>query len=235
MVVKIVLNDLYDYENMKIYQMENGFKFSLDSLLLAEFVDVKSKRELIVDFCSGNAVVPLVLSTKHVNKMIGVELQPKIALLAEKSVLINKKSNIKIINDDVKNIFLYFQPESVDIITCNPPYFKINSESLVNENQIKAIARHEIKIKLEELISIASNLLKNNGYFYLVHRTERLEEIIELLNKNKMRIKIIQFVYSNNHKESSLVLIKALKNGKMGMKVNPPIYTDNLSTFQNIF
>ena len=202
--MKTVLNDLYDYKNMKIYQLEDGFKFSLDSLFLAEFTNIKSSTDLIVDFCTGNAVVPLVLSTKYSNQIIGIEIQKEIADLATKSVNINNKnSQIQIINDNVKNIFNYLKYESVDIITCNPPYFKKIDTSLINENQIKAVARHEIEINLEELIEIASKLLKNNSYFYLVHRTDRLEEIMVLLSKYNLHVKTMQFVYTNLDKESN--------------------------------
>lgn len=232
--MKTVLNDLYDY-GLKIYQQEQCFKFSLDSLLLAEFVKVKNDKQQILDLCSGNAAIPLVLSTKYSNQIYGMELQKEIHQMAIDSVKFNNKERqIKIINANVLNALQYFNNESIDIITCNPPYFKYNKDSLTNENEIKAIARHEIKITLENLIEQVSKILKNKGEFYLVHRTERLEEIISVLNDNNFAVKVLQFVYTKNE-YSELVLIKAVKNGRISLKVNPPLYTNNLKTFKNIF
>ena len=233
--MKIVLNDLYDYENMKIYQADEAFKFSLDSILLAEFVKLK-ENDIVVDFCTGNAVIPLILSTKYQNKIWGIELQDIIFSLAVKSVSYNKKDKqIKLINDNIANCLNYFKPESVDVLTCNPPYFKVNEKSYLNEEKIKAIARHELEIDLLTLIKNAKSILKNNGYFYLVHRSERLEEIISLLNQNNFKIKELVMIYSKHNNPSNLCLIKALKNGKSGLKILNPIYVNEYTTFQNIF
>ncbi len=232
----VVLNDLYDYKNRKIYQLEDAFKFSLDSIILAEFVNVTSKKQYIVDFCTGNAVIPLILSTKFRNKIYAIEIQPEIFDLAVKSVKYNNlEEQIRVINDNVLNISNYFNNESIDIVICNPPYFKYNKNTLISKSSIKSIARHEITITLEQIIFQASRLLKNGGYFYLVHRSNRLEEIIEILNKFNFRIKELQFVYTKNDKPSQIVLIKALKNGKSCLVVNKPVYISNHQTFQNMF
>ena len=132
--MSIVKNDLYDYYGLSIYQDEDNFKFSLDSILLAEFVDNKSMDSKIVDLCTGNAPVPLILSTKYINKIYGVELQESIANLAIRSVEDNNlKNRIEIINDNIRNVSKYFEAESIDIVTCNPPYFKFfEDNSLIN-------------------------------------------------------------------------------------------------------
>ena len=176
----IVKNDLYDYYGFFIYQDEDNFKFSLDSILLAEFVDIDKKSNNIVDLCTGNAPVPLILSTNTDNKIYGVELQKSIADLAKMSINEDKlEDRIEIINDNIKNISNYFDAESVDIVTCNPPYFKVsNNSSLINENRIKAIARHELEMNLEDVMISARYLLKNKAPLYIVHRCDRLEELI---------------------------------------------------------
>ena len=233
--MKIVQNDLYDY-NMKIWQIEEGFKFSLDSLLLAEFVKAKNEDQIIIDFCTGNASVPLVLSSKYQNKIYGFEIQEEIYNLAISSIKDNKKEEqIKIINDNVLNILSYFKEESIDIVTCNPPYFKYQKDSIINDNKIKSIARHEIEINLEEIIKMASTILKNKGSFYLIHRSERLEEISNMLNKYNLHLKKLVPIYTTNNKNSQMVLIQAVKNGKIGLKILPAIYTDKLKTFKNLF
>lgn len=231
----VVINDVLDY-GIKIYQDNTCFKFSLDSVLLAEFIEVKSSKLNILDLCTGNCVIPLILANKYSNNIVAVELQQKIFNLAKNSVDLNKMSKqIKIINDNAINIDKYYKAEYFDIVSCNPPYFKMHQKSIINLNDYKSIARHELKINLEEIISTASRMLKNKGYFYLVHRTERLEEIIYTLNKYNLCIKNIQFVYTKDNDNSSLVLIKALKNGNFGLKVNPPIFINRYNSYKNIF
>ncbi len=233
--MKTVQNDLYDY-GMKIFQLEEGFKFSLDSLLLAEFIKPHNDKQKILDLCTGNAAVPLVLTTKYINKITGIELQKEIYNLALKSVICNhKEDQIMLINDNVKNLLNYLDYESIDIISCNPPYFKHQSSSIINEEKIKAIARHEITITLAELITISGKLLKNNGDFYLIHRAERLEEIINILSSQHLIIKEVVPIYTSNNKNASLILVHCIKNAKKGLKILPAIYTNKLKTFKNLF
>ncbi len=233
----VVKNDLYDY-GLYIYQDEENFKFSLDSILLAEFVQVNNSDLVMVDFCTGNAPVPLIMSTKKNLKMYGIELQDSIAQLAEESVKTNKLDDkIKIIRGNIKDISKYFEAESVDIVTCNPPYFKVLSdESLININPVKAIARHELEMNMDDIMTSARFLLKNRGSLYIVHRCDRLEELIVCLNKYGFGVKKIQFVYSNIDKEAIMVLVKAIKNGRIGsLKVAPPIDIRYLDSYKNIF
>ena len=145
------LNDLYD-TGFKIYQSKDYFKFSLDSLLLANFVEFNFTDKLVLDLCTGNAPVPIILSENKKIKIYGFELQKEIYELAVKSIKVNQIDNVEIINDDVKNSLNYFPGNNFDIVTCNPPYFKYTKNSIINENEIKSIARHEIKITLEDII-----------------------------------------------------------------------------------
>ena len=149
-----MLNDLLNYE-LKIYQDVDAFKFSIDSVLLAEFVNINFRAKNIIDFCSGNAPIPMILSTKFNKNIVGVEIQKDIYSLGLKSIEYNKIENIKFLNMDVKELSNYFD-YNFDIITCNPPYFKYNNDSIININSSKAIARHEIMITLEDVISVSS-------------------------------------------------------------------------------
>lgn len=233
---KIVVNDLYDYLNMKIVQDENHFKFSLDSILLAEFVEKPKKHDIILDMCTGNAPIPLILSTKYQNKIYGFEIQNKIYELAKESVQTNNcNQQIKIINDDIKNIKNYFPGNNFEIITCNPPYFKVSNGSLKNENMVKAIARHEIEVNLENVIRIASENLKNKGQFYLVHRSERLDEIIELSLKYHLAVKKVELICTKDDGNPNIVLIKAVKNGSNGVKIHVINNIKNYKSYQGIF
>ncbi len=229
--MKLVKNDLFDY-GLSIYQDDDYFKFSLDSVLLAEFVNVK-ENSTIVDFCTGNGVVPLILSGNNVN-IIGIEIQRNIAELAEKSIVLNDIKNIQIFNKDVKDIRSYVKNESVDIVTCNPPYFKLTDNSAINENVGMAIARHEIEINLEQLIKSAKFVLKNKGVMYLVHRPVRIDEIIYLYKHNGFSIKNLQFVYTNKN-DATFVLVEAVKNGNTEVRVKKPVFVDRSQSYKGIF
>ncbi len=233
-----VLNDLFDYDGLKIYQYDDKFKFSLDSILLAEFVELKGNTRTIVDFCTGNAPVPLILSTRTRARVYGFELQKNIYELAKMSVIENNlESQINIVNDNLTNALEYLLPESVDAITCNPPYFKYDkNSSLINDDEEKAIARHEIAMNLDELMIAAKYILKNKAPLYIVHRCDRLEEIIDCLGKYNFKVKKLQFIYAGYNKEAIMVLIKATKNGKTGsLKVLPPLDVLKLKSYKGIF
>ena len=223
-----VINDLVYYDNLKIVQNKNYFNFSLDSVLLPNFVFLGQNTKMILDLCTGNAPVPLILSTKTNAKIYGVEIQKDIYNMAVESVKINNLENrIELINDDAKNIINRFETDTFDVITCNPPYSKCTDTSLQNDNDIKSIARHEIMIELEDVIKIAKKLLKNGGSLCTVHRTDRLIEIIETMRKHNIEPKRLQFIYPKNDIESNLILIDGKKNGNVGLKVLAPLYVHN--------
>lgn len=235
-MISKVKNDLFDYKNRYIMQMRDGFKFSLDSLLLAEFVKVKKDDKKILDMCTGNAPVPLVLSLKTNAEIVGFEIQKEISELALESVKINGlEKNIIIINDDIKNINNYFESNTFDIITCNPPYFKTKEDGYRNKNDFLTLARHEIAIDLETIFKIASKNLKDNKAFYLVHRVERLDDIIVLARENKMNVKELQFISTKKEKAANTILVKCVKNSKPGIKLRKEICVDNLDTYQHLF
>ena len=226
------LNDLYDY-GLKIYQNPDYFKFSLDSILLSEFTKIH-KKDKIIDLCTGNAPVPLILSTKYDNEIYGVEIQEELFNYAKESVEYNKKNQIKLINDNIKNLKNYFPGNNFDIITCNPPYFRYNETGYLNLEPKKALARHELTMNIDDLCEIMNYLLKNNGTIYMVYNAQRLFELSIVLAKYNIFIKKVVFVITNNSKEYNIVLIKATKDGKKDAKLS---YIDvrNLKTYQNIF
>ena len=217
-----MINDLLNYD-LKIYQDDNAFKFSMDSVLLAEFVNINYRCKNIIDLCSGNAPIPMILSTKFNKNIIGVELQKKIYDLGIKSVKINDIKNIELINEDVNNIIEKFNYK-FDIITCNPPYFKVNKNSKVNDYNIKAIARHELYITLEDIIRISSKIILDSGSLYLVHRCDRLVELIDLLKKYNFGLRKLQFVYDNERSDSCFLLVEAKYRCKSDLKVLKPLY-----------
>jgi len=222
-----VKNRLLDYKEF-IYQDDDWFKFSLDSVLLANFVTINTSCKKIIDFATGNAPIPMLLTYRTNASIYGIEYQKCIYDLGIESIKVNNlEEQIKLINDDVKNIRNLFESESFDVVTCNPPYFKKNVGSFINDNEIKAIARHEIMLKLEDVIENASYVLKNHGIFAMVHRTERMIEIIELMKKYRIEPKKIQFIYPKDGKISDLFLLEGMKNGKSGLKMLSPMVIHN--------
>lgn len=232
---EIVKNDLFDYTDRYIYQRVDSFKFSLDSILLAEFVTLNKNIKNILDLCTGNAPIPLILS-KYTNASItGFEIQKDIYDLAIKSVDCNKLNNqIKIINDDINNIDNY-KLNKFDIITCNPPFYKIDNENDLNKSNNLSIARHEIMINLDEIFKVVDNYLKDNGTFYMVHRLERIDEIVLKLNEKKLKLKEIQLIITKNDSAPNIALFKIKKHAKPGVKINKIINVNELDTYQKLF
>ena len=223
-----VMNDLLNYKNMKIIQNNDYFNFSLDSVLLPNFVTLNTRINRILDLGTGNAPIPLILSTRTSVPIYGIEIQKEIYDMAVESIEINGLTDqIKIINDDMKNLDKYFEINSFDVIVSNPPYFKLTEESNINDNIQKTIARHEKSITLKELVEIAKKYLNNNGVFAIVHRTDRLIEIIEEFKKNNIEPKRIQLIYPKEGTKSNMVLVEGRKNGRPGLKFLPPIIAHN--------
>lgn len=223
-----VKNRLLNFTDKYIYQNDDFFAFSLDSVLLANFVTIKLSDKNIIDFCSGNAPIPMLMSFRTKARIFGVELQKDIYDLGMESILENKMDNqICLINDDVKNINKFIDAESMDIVTCNPPYFKYQDDSLVNDNDIKTIARHEVKLNLEDVIKASRYVLKNGGTFAMVHRPDRMMEIINLMQKYGIEPKKLRLVYPKMGKDANILLIEGIKNGKTGLKVLSPLFTHN--------
>ena len=219
------INDLYDY-GYKIVQKSDYFKFSLDSMLLANFVNINMSDSKLLDFCTGNCPIPIILSNS-IKNIVAFEVQKEIYELGDESLKLNNINNVKLINDDIKNIGNYFEEGYFDIITCNPPYFKVIDSSRINDNNVKAIARHEILIKLEDIVSLAYKFLRDKGKLYIVYRPDRLMELLKLFDKYKFGVKKLQCCYNNSESLSSMILIEAMKNGQDDLKTLAPLYTEN--------
>ena len=221
-----VTNYLLGYKNLKIVQDNEMFNFSLDSVLLPNFVTINKNISKILDIGCGNAPIPLILSTKTKTEILGVEIQKSVYELACESIMINNKQDqIKIINQDINDFYKKEETDTYDIITCNPPFFKYIETSNTNKNDYKTIARHEVTLNISQLFTIAKKLLKNNGVIAIVHRPERFVEIIEEMKKNNIEPKRVQFIYPKIDMEANIMLIEGTKNGKPGLKIMPPLYT----------
>lgn len=219
-----VINYLLGYKDLKIVQNTDMFNFSLDSVLLANFVSLNKGITNVLDIGCGNAPIPMILSCKGDFSITGVEIQKDVYDLALKSVDINDLSDrIKLVNCDINDYYLDLESDSFDVITCNPPYFKVHDTLFLNENDVKANARHEVNLKLDDVLNNASYLLKNGGIFAMVHRTERLVEILDAFRKYSIEPKRVQFIYPKMGKNSDLFLIEGIKNGHVGLNMLPPL------------
>ena len=221
-------NYLLGYKNLKIIQDNEMFNFSLDSVLLPNFITINDSTKNILDIGTGNAPIPLILSQKTKAHVTGIEIQKEVSNIAKKTIKLNNLENkINIINDDIKEYYKKATPEYYDIITCNPPYFEVKKTSKFNKNDYKTIARHEVTLKLEDILKIARKLLKNGGTLGLVHRPERLIDILTTMRNYNIEPKKIRLIYPGKNKESNILLIEGKKNGKKGLKILPPLYSHN--------
>ena len=205
--------DNLEYKNLKIIQNIKGFCFGIDSVILSDFAKDVRNNSIGADLGTGTGIIGILLSAKtKLKKIIGIEVQEDIADMAKRSISLNRlEEKFEVININIKNVEEKFKRESLDFVITNPPYKKLDTGK-VNENEYKYISRHECSANLEDFIKASKYLLKDKGSLYMVHRPERLADIIELMRKYKIEPKKIRFVYSNIEKEPTLVLIKGIKN-----------------------
>ena len=224
------VNTILAYESsLKIIQNDDSFNFSTDSTVLSFFAKDALRSGKVIDLGSGTGAIPLFMSMFTKDKIYGVEIQKDIADLSIKSVELNHlESQIEIINDDIKGISKRFNPSEFSMVLSNPPYFRLGDSKLKNDNESLLIARHEVKITMEDIIKEAKTLLKDNGSLCMVQRTDRFLETIELLKKYGFSLKRIRFVYPKIDKESHIFLFDARKTNKdHGLKVLEPLYIYN--------
>jgi len=219
-----------------IYQDTDSFCFGVDAVLLANFSAKFIKRnDKVIDLCSGNGIIPILIHAKKENKDIfAVEINSDMCDIMKKSLEFNSINNINIINEDInkldKNLYNKF-----DSLTVNPPYYKVNSGE-ISDNDNKKIARHEILCNFEDIAKISSKLLKDKGKFFLVHRTNRFDEILLSLNKYNFAVKEVKFIYPKEDKNANLFLLKAVKNAKASLNILPPlIMYDNKNQYTKEF
>jgi len=218
------LDDILNY-NLKIYQDSEFFSFSLDSIVLANFSKIKKNDTKIIDLCTGNGVVPIILNKRYNKKIDCIEIQEKLVGLAIESINANNmEENINVFCGDIKTYFDSKYNNYYDVVLCNPPYFNSSDiKNVQNLNYEKKVARHEVLLNLNDLLNCVKKILKNDGTFYMVHRPERLEEILSSLKRKNIIPKRLFFVHENTNKEAILVFIESKLNGKDGLKVDKPL------------
>ncbi len=233
-------------KGVKVYQHKNGYRFSVDALLLASFARCPVVGK-IADFGAGSGIIGLLLAKKDAgSKVVLVELQEKLALLAERNIEMNRlEDRVKVIRMDIK----MFSPENgfgasalgppaYDLVVSNPPYRRMKS-GLINPDDEKAIARHEILLSLADLVKAGSALLKHHGRLCLIHLPERMAEIVSVMKDNGLEVKRVRCVHSTVNSDAKMLLIEAAKGARTGMKIEKPLiiynedgnYTDEMHKY----
>jgi tRNA1Val (adenine37-N6)-methyltransferase len=215
---------------VEVIQKKAGYRFAIDAILLADFVKIKANDKNIIDIGTGSGIIALLLAKCfHYIKITGIELQKGLFELAKENVRSNRlEAQVHIENIAIKDIKKRFKAEDFDSVVTNPPYRRFKS-GRINPTEEKAIARHEIKTSLEEIIRISSYLLKAKGSLFLIHLPERLPELIYLLKEYKIEPKRMRLVYSREGEDAVFVLMEGIKAGREGLKIERPLYIYNKS------
>lgn len=215
--------DELERKNYKIIQDKDRFCFGMDAVLLSGFAKVK-EGECVLDLGTGTGIIPLLLEAKtEGGHFTGLEIQEESAEMAGRSVLLNDLENkIEIVNGDIKEASNIFGGAAFDVVTCNPPYMT-QHHGLKNFDEPMAIARHEIKCTLEDVIRETAKVLKPGGRFYMIHRPRRLVEIIKLMNQYRIEPKRLRMVHPFQDKDANMVLVEGYRGGGAMMRVEPPL------------
>ncbi len=194
--------------------------FNLDTVLLADFVKVPARTKTLLDFGTGAGALMLYMSKKTKAKITGIEIQEDRYKQAVYNIELNHLNHqLSCLNQDIRKL----EENNIDVVISNPPFFKVNEKSNVNDNEDDTIARHEVMLSLKELVEAASKSLKFGGHFFMIHRPDRFAEIVDVLNMYQLEIKRVRFVHPYLDSNPNHVLIEAIKNGQPGMKVESPL------------
>ena len=206
--------------NIQLYQDDEMIRINTDTEVLGEFLEVY-RNDTVLDMGTNQGALLLYASKFTPKKLIGLEINERGCELAKKNMELNNIINYEIINGDI----ITYTSTPVDVIICNPPYFKTDEHNK-GDNKFLAIAKHEGILTLDKLIASIKKNLKDNGTLYFLYMTPRLDEVLAELNKNNIIPKVLKFVYDHNKKTSNIFLVKAVKNAKKGLVVEKPIIID---------
>lgn len=206
-----------------LIQNKDSFRFGTDAVVLADFAKT-IKSESILDLCSGNGIIPILLSHKtDAEKIVGLEIQESVHKLAVRSVEMNGLCDrVEMVLGDLKNVREYFPKRSFSLITCNPPYMRFGG-GIENTNESKYIARHEVMCNIDDVVFSASQMLSDGGHLCMVHRPQRLCDVICAMRKYEIEPKRIRFVQAKPSSAPTLFLVDGLIKGGNELIVMPPL------------
>ncbi|MUK88090.1 methyltransferase [Ornithinibacillus sp. L9] len=231
-MVQLIDDERLDYlvadESLQIIQSPTAFSFSLDAVLLSYFAYVPIKKGAILDLCSGNGAIPLLLSRRTKATITGVEIQERIYDMAERSIELNRLTEqIKMIHGDLKEMQPHLGQSKFDVVTCNPPYFKTPSKTEYNQNEYLTIARHEVYCTLDDVVKACKLHVRPGGKVAMVHRPGRLVDILTTFRAYNLEPKRMQLVYPKKGKEANMLLVEGIRDGKADLTILPPLYIYN--------
>ena len=208
---------------LQIIQKKRGYRFSVDPVLLSQFVRIR-KNERVIDLGTGCGILPLLLSQNaKARSFVGVEIQRGLIDCAEKNVILNHvEDRVSILKQDFRELKRIYTPGSFDVVLSNPPYRRTRS-GRTNLSTEKAIARHEIRATLEDLTSASYHLLPNKGRCYVIFPAARATDLLVTLRSQKLEPKRLQFVHSRSGGDAKLMLVESLKGGGVELKIETPI------------
>ncbi len=225
---EITVNKLFK-EKITIKQYKKGYRFSVDSPILAHFVYEKNKKNTYLEIGTGSGIIPVIMSffdknNKNIEKFYAVEIQKSLYGIAKENFELNGVKNVELINEDIKNIKKIIAPNTIDVVFSNPPFFEI-SRGRINPDNEKFIARHEVFLNLSELIKISNYLLKPSGKLKFIYPIERLSQVLINLEKNSFGASEIVIIYPKKGENARLFMIEAIKGKKhVETKLSPPVY-----------
>jgi len=216
------LDDLHR-NGYKIIQNPAYFSFGMDAVLLSAFVHI-NKGDVHLDLCCGNGIVPILLAARYPHGCFsGIEIQQPLADMAMRSVAYNGLDDkIRITHGNIKQARSFFGHAAFDVVSVNPPYI-VHGGGLENESREMAIARHEILCTLDDVCVCAADMLRFGGRLYMVHRPDRLADIICSLRKAGLEPKALRFVHPKADSTPNTLLIMATKGGKPQLNVSLPL------------
>ncbi|QHW32173.1 tRNA1(Val) (adenine(37)-N6)-methyltransferase [Paenibacillus rhizovicinus] len=219
------LDDLLTHQ-LHIIQSREVFSFSMDAVLLARFAAVPPRGK-ILDLCSGNGVIPLLLTTRTKATIDAVEIQPRLADMARRSIAANGlEDRITVYEGDLREFHKKNGHGMYDVVTVNPPYMPAGTGDQ-NENEHFAMARHERNGTLDDIVAACAKLVRTGGRVAMVHRPSRLIEIMETMRRWKLEPKRMRFVHPSAEAESNMVLIEAVRDAKPELRMLPPLIVYN--------
>lgn len=225
-------------KNYKVIQDKRGFCFGSDAVLLSRFTAQTLKKGVrMLDMCSGTGIVAVLVKGLAQPGMIDtIELVPQVAEMAERTMKLNGLENeIRVNCGNLKDAPQIFGKRSFDVITCNPPYMNAGG-GIVNPKDLLAVARHEIECTLDDIIRVSKSLLKPCGKLYMVHRADRMCDVIDTMRKYRIEPKRLRIVYPSLESAASLILVEGAENGKPQLKLEPPLlmYDENGNYLQSL-
>jgi tRNA1Val (adenine37-N6)-methyltransferase len=221
-------NETYDTlfgGKIKLLQEKDGYRFSIDAILLAGFIRLR-KGERVIDLGTGAGVIPLILGKRGdgAEWIVGVEIQEKLAELAKRNVLLNGLEGlITIYQGDLRGVNDSFPPFSFDVVVTNPPYYRLSS-GRINPSSQKAIARHEVACTVDDVLQATRYLLKEGGRFFVVFPAHRAITLLDSLRSVSLEPKTLRWVHSREGEEAKFILTEAYKGGGEGVEVLPPLF-----------